>query len=84
MWWWDSRPIHEPTASADVVTRYGAAGALSAAASSVQLEGASDHSGSVWAAGGRDFEHLTPHMVPCGGGTVARSISRPPQPDAWS
>ena len=50
---WDSRPIDEPTTSADVVTVTVLPRALSAAASSVQLDFASETShASVRAAGG--------------------------------
>ena len=37
-------------------------------------------SGRVYAAGGRVFEHPKAHTVPWHGGTIARSVSRPPQP----
>ena len=50
---WDSRPMNEPTTSADVVTVTVLPRALSAAASSVQLDFASETShASVRAAGG--------------------------------
>ena len=39
---WDSRPIDEPTPSADAVTVTALAGALSAAEASVQLDFASE------------------------------------------
>ena len=42
MWWWYSRPIDEPTTSADVVTVTAPPGVLSAAAASVQLDFASE------------------------------------------
>ena len=38
----------------------------------------------VCAGDGREFEHPRAHTVPCGGGTVARSMIRPPQPTPWS
>ena len=37
----------------------------------------------VCASDGREFEHPRAHTVSCGGGTVARSMSRPPQPTPW-
>jgi hypothetical protein len=69
--WWYSRPIDEPTTSADVVTVTALPRALSAAAASVQLDFASEtlHA-SVRAAGG-GVEHSRAHMAAYGGGTVA-------------
>ena len=32
---------------------------------------------------GREIEHHRAHTVSCGGGTVARSTIRPPQPTPW-
>ena len=40
-------------------------------------------SGRVCAVGGREIEHHRAHTVSCGGGTVARSTIRPPQPTPW-
>ena len=44
------------------------------------LKGRIGTSARVCAVVGREIEHPTPPMVSCGGGTVARSMRRPPQP----
>ena len=85
--WWDRRLIHEPTASADaVLVKRSPMVAKTALVYRVERSprGCIGTSGRVCAGGGREFGHPRAHTVSCGGGTVARSMSRPPQLTLWS
>ena len=87
MWWWDSRPIHEPTTSAGaVVVKRSPTVAETALVYRVERSprGCIGASGRVCTGGGREFGHPRARTVSCGGGTVARSMSRPPQPTPCS